>query len=243
MKTAIISGASGGIGSAAAIALAKEGYAVIVGYCNNRQKALTVCQNIIDSGGIAEAYRCDIADAKSVKDMVSYVEEKYSRIDVAIANAGVSAYGLLIDHSDETVQNVVNVNLIGVITLCREVSKVMLRQKSGAIVTVSSMWGQTGASCESVYSATKGGIIAFSKALAKELAPSGVRINCVAPGFIDTPINNNLSKEEKQEFIADIPLRRAGLPEDVANAIVWLSGEKSSYVTGQVISVNGGLVI
>ena len=243
MKTAIISGASKGIGKAIAISLAKEGYAVIVGYCRNSSLAQAVCDLIIKDGGIAEAYQCDVSKPNQVKAMVEYVKSKYSTLDVVVANAGIGAYGMLIDHSDEKIAEIINTNLVGCITLCRESSKVMLSQKSGNIVTISSMWGQVGGSCESVYSATKGGIIAFSKALAKELALCGIRVNCVAPGFIDTDINNNLSQEEKDAVIADVPLNRAGTPQDVANAVVWLTSDKASYITGQVISVNGGLVI
>ncbi|MDE6471978.1 MAG: SDR family oxidoreductase [Clostridia bacterium] len=243
MKTAIISGASRGIGRAIAISLAKEGYAVIVGYCHNKDKSKEVCDLIIKEGGIAEAYKCDVSIADDVKAMVEYVKAKYSTIDAVIANAGIGAYGMLIDHSDETIMKVVNTNLVGCITLCREAGRVMLSQKNGSIVTLSSMWGQVGGSCESVYSATKGGIIAFSKALAKEFAPNGVRVNCVAPGFIDTDINSNLTKDNIDSIIADVPLGRAGTPQDVANAVAWLVSEKASYVTGQVLSVNGGLII
>ncbi|MDE6869798.1 MAG: SDR family oxidoreductase [Clostridia bacterium] len=243
MKTAIISGASRGIGRAIAISLAKEGYAVIVGYCRNAVKAQEVCNLIINNGGIAEAYQCDESLPSQVKAIVEYTKTKYSTVDAVVANAGIGAYGMLIDHSDETIANVINTNLVGCITLCREASKIMLSQKSGTIVTVSSMWGQVGGSCESVYSATKGGVIAFSKALAKELALSGVRVNCIAPGFIDTDINSNLTQEERNAIVAEIPLARAGKPQDVADAVVWLTSDKSSYVTGQVIAVNGGLVI
>ena len=243
MKTAIISGASRGIGKAIAITLAKEGYAVIVGFCHSRDKAQEVCDLIIKDGGIAEAYKCDVSVAKEVKAMVEYAKTKYSSIDAVVANAGIGAYGMLIDHSDEAIINVVNTNLVGCITLCREAGKVMLSQKSGNIVTVSSMWGQVGGSCESVYSATKGGIIAFSKALAKEFALSGVRVNCVSPGFIDTDINSNLTQDDKNAIVEEIPLCRAGIPQDVANAVAWLISDKASYVTGQVLSVNGGLII
>ena len=243
MKTAIISGASRGIGRAIAISLAKEGYAVVVGFCHSKDKAQEVCDLIIKDGGIAEPYKCDVSKPQDVKAMVEYVKSKYSTIDVAVANAGIGSYGMLIDHSDEDIASVINTNLVGCITLCREVGKVMLSQKSGNIVTVSSMWGQVGGSCESVYSATKGGIIAFTKAIAKEFALSGVRVNCVAPGFIDTDINSNLTQEDKDALVEEIPLSRAGKPEDVANAVAWLVSEKASYITGQVIGVNGGLII
>lgn len=243
MKTAIITGASRGIGSAIAQTLAKKGYAVIVGFCKNQSKAQEVCDLIIKDGGIAEPYKCDVAKPSDIKLMVQYVKSKYGTVDVAVANAGIGAYGMLIDHSDETISNVINTNLLGCITFCREVSNVMLSQKSGSIVTISSMWGQVGGSCESVYSATKGGIIAFTKALAKELAPNGIRVNCVSPGFIDTDINSNLTQEEKDAVIAEVPLGSAGKAQDIANAVEWLVSDKASYVTGQIIGVNGGLVM
>lgn len=243
MKTAIISGASRGIGKAIAVSLAKEGYAVIVGYCKNEVKAKEVCDAIIEEGGIAEAYKCDVANASDVRAIVEYAEKKYRRIDAVVANAGAGAYGLLIDHTDEMIANTIGVNLMGCITLCREASRVMLKQKSGNIVTIASMWGQVGGSCESVYSAAKGGIIAFSKALAKELAASGVRVNCVCPGFIDTDINAHLSSEEKSAFAEEIPMRRIGLPQDVADAVAWLISDKANYVIGQTIGVNGGIVV
>ena len=243
MKTAIISGASRGIGRSIAISLAKEGYAVIVGFCQNKDKAQEVCDLIAKDGGIATAYKCDVSKPNEVKAMVEYVKSTYGRIDVVVANAGIGSYGLLIDQSDETILDVINTNLVGCITLCKEAGKVMLSQKSGNIITVSSMWGQVGGSCESVYSATKGGIISFTKAIAKEFALSGVRVNCVAPGFIDTDINNNLSQEDKAAIVEDIPLQRAGTPQDVANAVAWLVSDKASYITGQVIPINGGLII
>ena len=243
MKTAIVSGASRGIGSAIAKSLAKEGYAIIVCYCNSVDKAQEICDAIIKDGGIAEAYQCDVSLPNQIKAMVEYTKTKYSTVDIVVANAGISSYGMLIDHSDETIANVISTNLIGCITLCREASRVMLSQKSGNIVTISSMWGQVGGSCESVYSAAKGGVIAFSKALAKELALSGIRVNCVAPGFIDTDMNSNLTQEEKNAVVSEVPLARSGKPKDVADAVVWLTSDKSSYVTGQVIAVNGGLII
>ena len=240
MKTAIISGASRGIGKATAISLAKEGYAVIVGYCNNQEKAKEVCASIANNGGIAEAVKFDVSNAGEIKSAVTYVKEKYKSVDAVVANAGIGAYGLLIDHSDSDIQKVIMTDLVGCITLCREAAKVMLQQKCGNIVTVSSIWGEVGGSCESVYSAAKGGIISFTKALSKELAPNGIRVNCRSPGFIDTDINAHLSKKDVKDITDSIPLGRIGTPQDVANAAVWLISDKSSYVNGAVISVNGG---
>ncbi|MDE5991234.1 MAG: SDR family oxidoreductase [Clostridia bacterium] len=243
MKTAIISGASRGIGKTTAISLAKEGYRVIVNYLNSQESADKVCEDINSAGGSAIAYKADMSDPSQIVAMTQYVKNNFGSIDLVVANAGIGLNSLLIDCSDEEIRKVIDVNLIGVITLCREVGKIMLSQKSGNIVTLSSMWGQVGGSCESVYSAAKGGIIAFTKAIAKEFSLSGVRANCVAPGFIDTSMNSNLSQSDKLTVIDEIPLFRAGSPQDVADAILWLASEKASYVTGQVISVNGGLII
>lgn len=240
MKTAIISGASKGIGKATAISLAKEGYAVIVGYCRSKESAQSVCNDILADDGIAEAYKFDVSNAQEIKSAVNYVKEKYNTVDLVVANAGIGLYGMLIDYSDEDIQNVITTDLVGCITLCREASKVMLDQKYGNIVTVASIWGEIGGSCESVYSAAKGGVIAFTKALAKELAPNGIRVNCVSPGFIDTDINARLSKDEVKAVTEGIPMGKVGSTSDVANAVVWLASEKAEYVTGTVVAINGG---
>ncbi|MDE7215371.1 MAG: SDR family oxidoreductase [Clostridia bacterium] len=243
MKTAIISGASRGIGRAIAISLAKEGYSVVINYLNSQNDAQALCDRINSDGGKSIAFKADMANPDQIKELVDFTVKNFSSIDLLVANAGVGYSSLLTDHSDDAIKRIIDVNLIGTISLCREVAKIMLSQKSGNIITVSSMWGQVGGSCESVYSAAKGGIIAFTKAIAKEFSLSGIRANCIAPGFIDTDMNNNLSQDDKLSLVADIPLLRAGAPQDVADAAVWLASEKSSYVTGQVISVNGGLII
>lgn len=240
MKTAIISGASRGIGRATAITLAKEGYRVVVNYLNSKKDAASLCKLISSAGGDAVAYRADMAAPAQICEMVEYIRKAFGTVDLLVANAGVGLNKLLIDHSDDDIRRLVDINLIGAITLCREASKIMISQKSGNIITLSSMWGEIGASCESVYSATKGGIIAFTKALAKELSLSGIRVNCVSPGFIDTDINSNLSTAERQAVIDEIPLARAGSTQDVADAIAWLASGKAAYVTGQVIGINGG---
>lgn len=243
MKTAIISGGSRGIGKAAALTLAKNGYRVIVNYLNSRLEAERIEKTIIENGGSACIYKADVSDPQATAEMVEYARSAFGSVDLAVANAGIAGYGLLIDSSADCARRLIDVNLIGVINLCREAGRVMLSQKSGNIVTIASMWGEIGASCESVYSAAKGGVIALTKALAKEFAPSGVRVNCVSPGFIDTEMNSALSKEDVSAIVSEIPLARAGSPQDVADAIEWLASEKSSYVTGQIISVNGGLII
>ncbi|MBD5100429.1 MAG: glucose 1-dehydrogenase [Clostridiales bacterium] len=243
MKTAIISGASRGIGKTTAISLAKEGYRVIVNYLNSKEAAESVCEQINSAGGSAIPFKADMGNPSQIADMVEQVKKDYGSIDLLVANAGIGHNALLIDHSDYAVKKIIDINLVGVITLCREVGKVMLSQKSGNIITLSSMWGQVGGSCESVYSAAKGGIIAFTKAIAKEFSLSNIRVNCIAPGFIDTDINANLSQSDKQSLIQEIPLLRSGTTQDIADAIVWLASDKASYITGQVLAVNGGLII
>lgn len=243
MKTAIVSGASRGIGAQTAIELAKEGYLVIVNYLNSPQKAEAVCKQISLSGGMAISYKADMSDPLQIRQMTDFVVKTYGGIDLIVANAGIGLNALLIDTSDEQIKKIIDTNLVGTVTLCREGAKNMLSRHSGNIVTVSSMWGQVGGSCESVYSAAKGGIIAFSKALAKELGTSGIRVNCICPGLIDTEINNNLTSEDKQALVEEIPLARIGTPKDIADAVVWLASEKASYITGQVIAINGGMII
>lgn len=243
MKTAIVSGASRGIGAATAVELAKQGYLVIVNYLNSPQKAEDVCQKIASSGGMAISYRADMSDPYQIRQMTDYVIKTYGGIDLIVANAGIGLNSLLIDTDDADIRKIIDTNLVGTITLCREGAKSMLARHQGNIITLSSMWGQVGGSCESVYSATKGGIIAFTKALAKELGPSGIRVNCIAPGLIDTEINKNLTDCDKKCLIDETPLERIGDPQDIADAVVWLTSEKASFVTGQVIGINGGMII
>lgn len=243
MKTAIVTGASRGIGAATAQKLAQKGYLVIINYNNSQKHAQEVCDKINSSGGMAVCFKADVSCPKEVKAMTDYVVSAYGGIDLAVANAGIGKNAMLTDMTDEEISAIIDTNLKGVITFSRECAKSMLHRHNGNIITVASMWGQTGASCESVYSASKGGIIAFTKALAKELGANGVRVNCVSPGLIDTDINSNLTKEDKLALIQEIPLGRIGSPDDVADAICWLADEKSAYITGQVLSVNGGMVI
>ena len=242
MKTAIISGASRGIGKEIALSLSKEGYRVIVNFLNSQESAISLCEQINSQGGHAVAFKADMANPRQIKEMVDFTVKNFSTVDLLVANAGIGYSALLTDHSDEIIKKIIDINLVGVITLCKEAAKVMLSQKSGNIITISSMWGQVGGSCESVYSAAKGGVISFTKAIAKEFSLSGIRVNCISPGFIDTDMNNNISLSDKLSLVDEIPLARAGLAKDVADAAVWLASDKSSYVTGQIIAVNGGLI-
>lgn len=243
MKTAIVSGASRGIGAKTAEKLAKQGYLVIVNYLNSEERARKVCEKINADNGMAIPFKADVANPEEVKAMADYVVKTYGGIDLAVANAGIGKNAMLTDMTDDDISRLIAVNLTGVIALARECAKSMLKRHSGNIITVASMWGEVGASCESVYSAAKGGVIAFTKALTKELGTNGIRVNCVSPGLIDTEINSNLTDTDKSALVEETPLGRIGTADDVANAICWLASDEASFVTGQVLSVNGGMII
>jgi len=231
-KTALITGGSRGIGAACALALAKDGYRVIINYSNSRAEAEKIAK-ITD--GIA--VRADVSDSAAVTRMLKDV----GRVDALVCCAGVAHHGLFADITDDEWRRVFDINVGGVINCCRAVIPGMVREKRGRIVTVSSIWGIAGASCEAVYSASKAAVIGLTKSLAKELAPSGILVNCVAPGVIETDMLADLKAEDIDTLRADIPLGRLGAPEDVAGLVRFLL--TSSYITGQIISPNGGFLI
>ncbi|MBR5941877.1 MAG: SDR family oxidoreductase [Clostridia bacterium] len=236
-KTVYITGASGGIGSALARRFHAAGCRVAL-FWHNDGSAVKLASEL---GEGAAAFRCDVADCASVCAAFSEAEAALGNADILVNNAGVALFGLLQDCSDADFDRVAGVNLKGVFNCCKRALPAMIAAKSGAIVNVSSMWGVSGASCEAVYSATKAGVIGLTKALAKEVAPSGVTVNCVAPGVIDTPMNAHLSPETKAELAAETPLGRIGTPEEVADAIAFLAD--SSFITGQTLSVDGGFLL
>ncbi|MEG0441566.1 MAG: SDR family oxidoreductase [Oscillospiraceae bacterium] len=238
MKTALITGGSRGIGAATARRLAYDGYRVAVGYCTHRQEAEELAKSI---GGIAVC--ADVSNADEVRKMIDNVLEKFCQLDILVCNAGVSKVGLFQDMTAEDWHRVFSVNVDGVFHCCQAVLPHFITRKAGKIITVSSMWGQVGASCEVCYSASKAAVIGLTKALAKEVGPSGITVNCVAPGVIATDMNKNLSPQDLQALAEDTPMGRIGTPEDVANAISYLVSEGASFVTGQVLAPNGGLVI
>lgn len=242
MKTAIVTGASRGIGAAIAIALAKMGYAVAVNYIKNREAAVETVRKISDLGVPAKAISADVSDPDGVKRLFCEADGLGS-LDVLINNAGISRIGLLQDMTDSEIERLIGVNLKGAILCSREAAKRMIPRKSGAIINISSMWGEVGASCEAVYSATKAGLIGFTKALAKELGPSGIRVNCVSPGVIRTDMNSSLDPETLEALVTDTPLLRLGSSDDVASAVAFLVRKESSFITGQVLPVNGGITV
>ena len=233
MKRVLITGASRGIGAACARVFAKSGYDVIINYNYSEEEALRLAEEIG-----AETIRADVSDSAQVSDMFKAAGE----VDVLVNNAGISGFYMLDAMSDDEWNRMIGVNLSGVFYCTRAVLPQMLRRKSGAIVNVSSMWGICGASCEAAYSASKAGVIGLTKALAKEVGPSGIRVNCVAPGAIDTEMNKKLGEEAIKELCEETPLGRLGRPEEVAAAILFLADDEG-FITGQVLSPNGGLII
>ena len=242
MKYALITGGSRGIGAAARL-FAQRGWGVAVGYCQNRARAEALVVEFSRQGVPAMAVRADVAAAGQVQRMVGDVLEKFGQLDILVCSAGISHVGLISQIDEDEWRHLFAVNVDGVHHCCQAVLPHMLERKSGSIVTVSSMWGQVGASCEAAYSATKGAVIAYTKALAKELGPSNIRVNCVAPGVIDTEMNAHLTGADLGALADETPLGRIGTPEEAAAAIAFLAGGESSVLTGQVVCPNGGLVI
>lgn len=235
-KTILISGASRGIGRQIAIDLSQNGYTVIANYNKSEQSAkeLQTQFNI-------DIFQADISKSTEIQQLTDYALKKYGKIDVLINNAGISQTKLFTDITDEDWNQMINTNLYSAFKLTQKCLPNMIHNKSGCIINISSMWGQVGASCESLYSITKAGIDAMTKSLAKELGPSGIRVNSIAPGFIDTDMNKCYSKEDVQSIIDETPLEKIGHPSDISKCIKWLIEDQ--FTTGQIISINGGLVI
>ncbi len=238
MKKALITGGTKGIGRAIAQKFLEEGYEVIINYCHDEEAAIAAQNELNSLDYCPVLMRADVSDEKQVKDMFAEIYRIFGGIDVLVNNAGISKVNVIQDTTLADWEEVVGVNLRGVFLCCREAARSMVSRGRGAIVNIASIWGEVGASCEVAYSATKGGVIAFTKALAKELAPSHITVNCVSPGVIDTQMNDCFSEEEMEELINQIPLGRLGSGEDVAEAVFFAAG--CSYVTGEVISVGGG---
>ena len=233
MKKALVTGGCGGIGLEICRQLAADGYFVYVNYAHSKDKAERIADGI---NGAAVCF--DVSDKEAVRSFFFFFN-----IDLLVNNAGVSVIDLFTSVSDENSDRIMGINLIGAMNCSRAALPYMIREKSGCIINIASMWGQCGASCEVDYSASKAGMIGFTKALAKEVAPSGIRVNSVSPGFIMTEMNNRFSDEDLELIREDIPLGIFGKPEHIADAVSFLASDKAEYITGQVLAVNGGMVI
>ena len=237
-KVAIVTGGSRGIGKAIVYELNKKGIKVILNYKNSEKIAQDIkdelCENI-------DIFKADVSNRGEVKKLVNFTLSRYGKIDIIVNNAGISENKLFTDATDEDWNKIISNNLYSAFCTTQEVVPYMIHEKNGCIINISSIWGIVGASCESIYAISKAGIDAMTKSLAKELGPSNIRINSIAPGIIDTDMNKELKKEEILEIRKDIPLQRIGQPQDIAKCVSWLVDD--NYITGQIISINGGWVI
>lgn len=240
IKTALVTGGAGGIGTAVCRRLARDGYRVIVHYHSSEQKAQELVRELnraSDRGHLALG--ADVGKAEEVTALF----EQSGPVDVLVNNSGIAQQKLFTDITEEEWDAVFRVDVKGVFLCCQAALPHMIHEKAGSIINISSMWGQVGASCEVHYSAAKAAVIGLTKALAKELGPSGIRVNCIAPGVILTPMNGNLSDEDLEALREETPLEKIGEPSHIADAVAFLAGEQAAFITGQVLGVNGGFVI
>jgi len=241
-KVAIVTGASKGIGAAIALQLAQEGYQLVINYNGNQQKA-EVVKGLCEKYQTAIVVQADVAKSEDAKRLCDTALETFGRIDVLVNNAGITKDNLLLRMSESDFDDVLSTNLKGTFLMCKNVSKIMMKQRSGSIINISSVVGITGNAGQANYAASKAGIIGLTKSLAKEFASRNIRVNAVAPGFIQSDMTDQLDQEIIANLSAQIPMKRLGDPQDIANTVAFLVSEKSSYLTGQVICVDGGMVM
>ena len=237
-KTIIVTGASRGIGAAIVKMLAKEDYNIVLNYNKSEEIAKKLQEEFTKQGKNVEIFKADVSKREEVKKLIEFTINKFEKIDVLINNAGISQTRLFTDITDEDWNNMLNVNLNSVFYMTQEVVPYMIHEKEGCIINISSIWGITGAACETHYSVAKAGVDAITKSLAKELGPSNIRVNSIAPGIIDTDMNKYLSDEELANIEEEIPLGKIGSPETIAKCVKWLI--EDDYTTGQIIGINGG---
>lgn len=242
-QVVLVTGASRGIGKAVAERFARAGYAVAVHYNTGKVAAETFVMDLVNEGCTAMAVQADVRDSVQVQRMVDAVSAALGDIDILINNAGIAQQKLFTDITDEEWRNMFAVHVDGTFYCTKAVLPMMIRQKQGCILNISSMWGQVGGSCEVHYSAAKGAIQAMTKALAKEVGPSGIRVNCVAPGVIQTEMNHILDAETLEALRVETPLEMLGTVEHVANMVYFLCSEQAAFITGQIMGVNGGMII
>lgn len=237
-KVVIITGASRGIGRKIAEKLAEKGYNIIANYNKSEKEILELKDELKNKGISIDIFKADVSKRSEAKKIVEYTIEKYGKIDVLINNAGISQFKEFTKITDEDWHNMMSVNLDSAFYMTKEVIDNMIKNKCGCIINISSIWGLVGGSCEVHYSTSKAALNGFTKALAKELGPSNIRVNCIAPGIIDTDMNKDLSEDDIKNIIYDVPLGKIGKTEDISKCVEWLIDD--NYTTGQIISINGG---
>ncbi len=242
MKTAVITGAAGGIGSAIAAAFAQKHYNVVIHYNKSKEKAEKLCEQLASQGFPAVCYGADLTDPAQADALIAFARAQFGAADVLVNNAGIAQQKLFTDITDADFARMMACNVTSVFHCCRAVLPDMIRRKAGRIINISSMWGVCGASCEVHYSASKAAVIGLTKALAKEVGPSGITVNCIAPGLIDTEMNAHLDAETIRSLCEETPVGRIGTPEDVAAAAVFFASDEASFLTGQVLGVDGGFL-
>ena len=240
-KVAIVTGASRGIGKEIAKMLANEGIQVIANYNKSEEKALKLKKDLEEQGKLIDIFKADVSKQEECESLVKYTLEKYNKIDILINNAGIDQYKLITEVTKQDWEDMINTNLYSAFCMCQQVLPNMIHNKSGRIINISSIWGIVGASQEIVYSITKAGLDALTKSLAKEVGPSNIKVNSIAPGLIDTDMNKDLTEDEVKYVIDQTPLERIGKPQDIAKCIKWLI--EDDFTTGQIISINGGWLI
>lgn len=242
-KTVLVTGSSRGIGRATAELFAENNYNVIINYLHSDQEARSLAAWLENQGCSVMAYKGDVSNRKQVEAMIEAAISRFGYIDTLVNNAGIAQQKLFTDIGEDEWDRMFDVQVKGVFNCCQCVLPYMINRKQGKIINISSIWGITGASCEVHYSAAKAAVIGFTKALAKELGPSNIQVNCVAPGIIETDMNFSLDQSARDSLLQDTPLMRFGVPADIAHAIFYLASEKADFLTGQVLSPNGGFVI
>lgn len=240
-KIALITGAGRGIGRAIAVALAKEGAEVVINYNGSEERAKEVKQTIEENGGKASIYKCNVSDFVACEAMIKDIVKEYGHLDILVNNAGITKDGLIMKMKEEDFDSVLNVNLKGTFNTIRHSARQMLKQRSGKIINISSVSGILGNVGQANYAASKAGVIGLTKTMARELGSRGITVNAIAPGFVDTEMTEVLSEEIRENACKQIILGRFGKPEDIANTAVFLASDKADYITGQVISVDGGM--
>lgn len=242
-KTVIISGAAGGIGRSMVVLFAINGYNVLLSYNRSIEKAQLLYRKLKSKGLSIELFQADVTKRVQVDAMVDYCINQFGKIDILINNSGISQQKIFTDISEDEWDYMINVNLKGVFNCTQSVLKHMIQEKNGKIINISSIWGMVGASCEVHYSSAKAGVIGFTKALSKELGPSNIQVNCIAPGIIETDMLSSFSLEELKQLKDETPLMRLGKPKDIARCALFLASKNADFFTGQILSPNGGFVI